>query len=173
MIKPPQLIFEELDVPGISKIATNLLKKSSKSESGCYGEYRQLSRTKGIKILHSNGYYDYTEVINSDTFEAANKEAKLLRKAYVSGITPRCYGVKLILRNNKYYVGILMEHLGTTTLADFDYDYNRCDLIINTLKEKLRNKAGLIHFDLHGNNIMWHKGMYWAIDFSYDRIQTI
>ncbi len=149
------------------------------SPDGMFGSYVRAGKKRGIKILY--GSYDRLEALkHSDEYKAACKEAALLRLIRHRGFkgVPKCYGVIVICRkrslgNRPYYnVGIVMQHLGSTRLADAIPSADRDHPIANRLRMKME-KFGIYHGDLHANNIMVYKGRYYAIDFSFSAISRM
>lgn len=86
-------------------------------------------------------------------------------------MSPKGYGVVLVQRGNYWRVGIVMEHLGATRLADLGYDEDRIEAIVERLVDRL-DSVGVIHADLHEWNVMVKienkRNKYFAIDFSPD-----
>jgi tRNA A-37 threonylcarbamoyl transferase component Bud32 len=139
---------------------------------GHYGNYYQLSATRGIKVLdgESGDYFSTRkEALRSDFYEEAKEEAKLLRKAYKSGLTPKCYGVRLVKIGSSYAVGIEMEHIRGTTLENACINYSTKTDLERELKDALQEN-GITHGDLHWANIMYYRGKVKAIDFSPDHV---
>jgi tRNA A-37 threonylcarbamoyl transferase component Bud32 len=138
----------------------------NKGSKGCFGRYVKLGKGKGVKLLHGQ-CESLKELKNSDLWEAATEEAYLLRKAFKSGVVPRCYGVVPVKTRKGYRVGIILQHLGDITLAKIGdrIGWDTVEIVSEMLSEKLL-EVGVEHGDLHCSNIMRHKGKYYAIDFS-------
>lgn len=142
-------------------ISKTLLQK--RSGGGSYGEYYQISRSKGIKLLYSS-FITFEDALKSELYKDAQAEAKLMREAKTrySNI-PQCFGVKVIKMDTTYRIGIIMQHLGTQKAVTHPVAEN--DDFKNELVNRLR-QVGIIHDDLHYNNIMLYKEDWWVIDFS-------
>lgn len=152
-----------------------VLRKRKSTGGGAYGTYYPIGEGKGIKLLNGTDMFmdkDFRtikEAKASENYVFALDEADLLKKAYRSGVTPKCYGVRIVkLPNGRYVPGVVMQHLGNKTLEKLpSKEYNNVESEIwETLEE-----IGIIHQDLHPGNIMKFKGKYYAIDFSADLIE--
>jgi tRNA A-37 threonylcarbamoyl transferase component Bud32 len=145
---------------------------------GVYGKYFKLSKTKGIKILISTGFKTRETALESWAFRKAKKEMKLLKKASKSKIVPKCYGVKIVWNEKRslFEVGIIMQHLGETTLANHIKKYKKYKeketSILDKLQETIK-KYKIKHNDLHANNVMIFKNKFFVIDFSPDQVKEI
>jgi RIO-like serine/threonine protein kinase len=143
-------------------VKTLKLPNRIKGPRGSYGMYVKISNLRGIKLLHGS-FRSMKSAADSYQMENAKKEAELLEKAYVSGVVPKCYGVKIVKRGTVFRVGIEMQHLGNTRLSDVpSADQWR---IARELREALLN-VGIRHSDLHNYNVMKKGKKYYAIDFS-------
>lgn len=157
--------------PRYSKRISKWIEGASYSGWGCYGKYYQLSSTKGIKVIQGC-FNTIEEVINSDELNQAIQEAVLLKQARARyEYIPKCYGVKIISFGGSYKVGILMQHL-TGPLAEDFCDYEEYDQVRATLTKTLRDK-GIVHSDLHGNNVIRYKDKWWVIDFTPSCIKLV
>lgn len=147
------------------------LPKNTKTPCGAYGTYFRVSRGRGIKILKGS-WRSMQGAYNSHQFDMARQEAELLKIAEDSGVTPRCYGVRVVKRGTVYRVGILMQHLGNKTLADLGLPEHQRSDVYDRVNDALIH-AGINHCDLHTRNIMFCDGKYYAIDFSPDCIDVM
>lgn len=128
-------------------LSSNCLRYAKKE--GGYGKYYQLTKFKGVKVVK--------------TKSTAIEETCLLKKANLVDFTPKCYGlVEVYFQANKKkkYFGILQEHIeGETDQTGW--------IEKEQLQEKLRQKTGINHFDLHNKNIITTKeGKHYVIDFT-------
>jgi len=145
------------------------MKNKESINSGGFGYYYQLDANKGIKVLR--GRYDkYEEALNSRSLKEAYAEVCLLQKAksrfkYI----PKCYGVRIFKRENMYRIGIVLQHLGDMLLGKMFEDWKDRENISNRIKKQLVS-VGVIHRDLHYENIMFYNNMWWVIDFSPEYI---
>jgi hypothetical protein len=127
------------------------------SSSGCGGTYFQIDSKKGIKLCCEEyntikQAYHYFYRVNSE-FKAAIETRKRMP------LVPKTFSIKLItLPNGCYTWGIIQQHLGSSTLYDFNGN------IIPKLRRKLK-KVGIQHNDLHERNVMFYKGKHYVIDF--------
>lgn len=142
------------------------LPRTNRTRSGAFGTYFKLTRTKGIKVL--NGRFRTLEAAyNSYIFDQAKSESEILKIAEASKVVPKCYGVRVVRHGKSFRVGILMQYLGNKRLSDLDLSDKEESNIYDKLNDALSH-AGVEHNDLHTHNIMFHKGKYYAIDFSPD-----
>lgn len=98
--------------------------------------------------------------------EREAKRMKEVRKCF--RLVPRCYGT-LVFKDseNRYRMGILMQHIGETSL--WKLPINHSEIYENV--QKSLNKRNFAHGDLHSKNIMHFKGKFWPID--YDDVYRI
>ncbi len=154
------------------KKRTLTVKDRQRKNGGAFGTYYKLSPRRGVKVLDA-AYDTIKEAKQSVTYRAAKEEAWLLKKAYKSKITPKCYGIKIVEVDGYYSVGIVMTHMGDLTLSEFMRTrkakkfYHRN--IEGELLKKL-DKVGITHCDLHNHNIMVRGNKFYAIDFSPENI---
>jgi tRNA A-37 threonylcarbamoyl transferase component Bud32 len=142
------------------------LRKKKKTGGGSYGSYYKISKTRGVKVLYSEGFTSKRKALTSEVYKDAKLEASLLKQAQATGIVPRCYGVTLVKKGKEYAVGIVMQHLGNKTLADSSY----CETAAyDEIMEKFE-EFDIYHSDLHAENIMVYRGKIYAIDFSPDYV---
>lgn len=155
------------------KTSKTINKKNKNVYSGVYGFYYRISKLRGIKVFQ-DGYESIKLLKESQTYKDAIQEKKLLDQLIKrkSKITPKCYGIKIVLRDNYYHIGIVLRHLGNITLFDRDLHPDKEDEIIDKLNDKLSN-YNLIHGDLHNRNVMYYKRKYWAIDFTPVNIKRL
>lgn len=156
------------------------LKAIDESSHGTYSTYFNLHNGIGIKLL------------NCACEEAfAEKEAKLLKQAEPSSITPKCYGYYEFtyypLRNRKPVKrwGIIMEHIdgeplreinlkmGKTDWDDADTKWGVPRKIRAKLMQTLR-KFKLWHKDIHSGNVIFTpENEYKVIDFTPKYIKCL
>jgi|SRR5581483_5141141 len=150
------------------KIAT-LSKRHCSTGGGNYGSYYQISARRGIKVLDGEGgcvFDTQKEATQSDLYDEAKEEARLLRKARrKTNKVPTCYGVRLVKQDGRYAVGIEMEHAKGRMLSEACIDSSIAHKLAEDLENELRVN-GISHGDLHWDNIMYYKGKVKAIDFS-------
>lgn len=130
---------------------------------GAHGSYIKLSPSLGLKVIHSVKYKSRAKAYRCRAWREARLEAELLDIAFESGVVPRCYGATLVKVKSGFQVGVLMQHLGSTTLSNSKF-YDEFDV-----QEDINNKLeelGIYHGDLHEDNIMVYRGKFYAIDFS-------
>lgn len=147
--------------------------------NGCSGAYIQVSKDIGVKI------YGYPERQISDLthhIEWAETEHKRLKRTKIAyKYVPKSYGVKIFNTKSGYRVGLVMQHVGDTTLKDLRrkrvpylnkkvFLDKTADIIINKLRRKIRHK-GQSHNDLHAKNVIYDKGKFWVIDWESSCVQ--
>ena len=136
--------------------------------SGCFGTYIKLSDKVGIKIVDSVRattrdrffYLIYTRI---------EREVRMMREVRrYFGLVPRSHGIVIVRDlDNRYRIGILMQHLGDTTLWELirekgeDGGYK-----IEEKVQKSLRKRKFCHADLHSKNIMYFRRQFWPIDYS-------
>lgn len=143
---------------------------------GSYAEYIQISPKKGIKLYYAK-CDSTTEPTFKRTLQMAHYEVyfyKLARERYP--FVPKCYGVQVIKVKDRYNsdvfrIGIVLQHLGNTTLSDVGYGRNDSSPFAGRypateLNTKLKSR-GIYHGDLHDGNVMYYKGQLWVIDFGH------
>lgn len=135
--------------------------------AGVHGTYYKLSPHVGIKLIHSKVYPSVKRALASRAFRLASDEAAILVHAEETGVVPKCYGVTVVSVKSGFRVGVLMQHLGQTTLADTEH-YDDAD-IYDQLMESLE-EVGIYHGDLHEDNIMVYRGKFYAVDFSPESV---
>lgn len=141
----------------------SLNRNTIKGREGANGEYVKLSSQIGIKLIHSKLFTTQTKAMKSTAWKLAMGESENLKLAFDSGVVPQSYGVSLVKVGSGFRVGVLMQHLGGTTLDNSEF-YDDVD-VYEHLRDKLK-EVGIKHFDLHGDNIMVYRGKCYAIDFS-------
>lgn len=151
-----------------SPLLTRIVREKNSSGAGCYGSYFILSSSKGMKILREK-YDDYEDVMESYALQSAIKEASLLKEArsryeYI----PKCYGVRIIEKDGKYRVGIILQHLDGKLGGQCEH-YEERD--VRRELEKQLEKKGITHNDLHSENCIWYKEKWWVIDFTPSSIK--
>lgn len=113
------------------------------------GYYKIRGTNLGVKLYNNSG----------DIFDEYFKHKKVSKRI---SFCPKVYGLIQLDDNN---FGILMDHIVGKPLGDtFDYDetYDILDRIDNKLF-----KRGIIHDDLHSNNVIKNKNKLYVIDFEY------
>src|SRR5688572_10985308 len=101
-----------------NRIEWVIINRKNESSGGSFGSYYIISQRVGIKLLFG-GFDTLEEIKDSHLFRDAEREAELLiqaKKRYY--YIPKCYGVVIIWKDNKYKVGIVMQHL-EGKLADY------------------------------------------------------
>lgn len=139
-----------------------------KKMPGEFGDYVQLTRGRGIKLI-GREFKTAEDAYCSDNFAEAKEEADLLREAQASKVVPKCYGVRVIRHGKHFRVGILMQHLGKKRVSDMNINEDEFNQIRARLWEKLFD-SGIEHNDLHDKNVMFYRKKFYAIDFSPDCI---
>ena len=145
--------------------------------SGCYGTFYVLNKSKGVKVLDC-GFTSIRKLKASTYWSDAEKEVKFYNDAYVSGVVPKCYGVRPIRvkdgHTSKYYAGIVLSYIKGREIYDDEVsskEYRGVNVSVY-LTKKIRDASGIIHDDLYGHNILVRLNKYgeiikaWAIDFS-------
>lgn len=156
---------------------------------GRYGMYFQVSKIIGYKVL-GKGFKTIFDMRQNSLWTQAVLEYSYYMMAKKSCITPKNIKLVTVYYNGKYYPGIKMSHIDGIPLTEVD-NWKMGTLKGNTLtipkgakkknltdnkikkyfQEMLRKKTGLIHHDLHTNNILMTKtGKLYIIDFSPDHI---
>lgn len=159
--------FQELNIEPKRHTIEKLIRSVNGGNGGYYGQYYQISKFKGIKVLHDQ-YNTKNEAIYSKQYNIALEEyLSLVQAKERFNRIPRAYGVKVIFDGEKWRIGIVMQHLDGPMLANANLA-NKYDLEIS-LKKELK-AVGIIHDDLHSHNIIHHNDELWAIDFSAGRI---
>lgn len=141
--------------------------KQLKGISGVHGEYVKLSNQMGVKLIHSRLFKSQSQALRSYAWKLAMQESQNLQWAFDSGVAPRSYGVSLVKVGSGFRVGVLMQHLGATPLANSEF-YESVD-VFNDISERL-GEVGIVHYDLHEDNVMVYRGKCYAIDFSPESI---
>jgi tRNA A-37 threonylcarbamoyl transferase component Bud32 len=131
------------------------------TSGGAFGTYYKLSPSVGIKVLKTR-YPSIKKAVAGRAYKAATKEVELLSLAKESGVVPIVYGVTIVRDGSKYAVGILMQHLGDKTLDKLQGKFTEA---YDTVNDALLD-IGIEHGDLHEQNIMYHRGKFYAIDFT-------
>lgn len=153
--------------PSYSKRIGRIITKESYSGAGCYGQYYQISTTKGIKLINAK-FSTFNEAFESREMKEAKEESLLLRRAKsMYDYIPKCYGVKIVETRGYFRIGIVMQHLQGPT-ADMFCEYE--EEVRQSLYKILKDR-GIEHRDLHGNNVIRYKDDWWVIDFSPDCIK--
>lgn len=133
--------------------------------NGISGTYIKLSKGKGVKLLHAT--CDTWEEALS-VYKDALHEIRMMKAARkIYPFIPKCYGVKIFKFKGYigyYKVGIILQHLGDTTLRSTLRKVRNSGSIIDDVAFHLE-KQGFVHGDLHTSNIMVYRGKYWIIDF--------
>lgn len=153
-----------------TKQISNLRKKMNvgSDKGGCYGEYYQITKTKGIKIANKS-FLNEKKLKASKQYKDFVEEFNFLKFLKKTDLTPKPYELLIFKHKNRFYVGIVMQHFDGPSLSDKNHDDDKESKIIARLHSKL-TKHKINHKDLHANNIICHKKKYRAIDFSADFI---
>jgi RIO-like serine/threonine protein kinase len=136
---------------------------------GAHGSYVKLSPSLGVKIIHSVKFNNIAKAYRSRAYRNALREAYILNVAFESGVVPRCYGVTLVRVKKGYRVGVLMQHLGSTPLFESEF----CDKFseaFDEINDRLI-ELGIVHNDIHDENVMVYRGKFYVIDFSPDCVK--
>lgn len=145
-----------------------VLSRSYRDE-GVFATYHKLKGNKGVKVI-KDGFDSLTELKNSRSWKCAVKELKLLKRARKSGVTPKAYQVVAVKKWDEcngtlLYPGIVMEHIKGEKI-----NTDGADFMIDDALKQLKNKAGLVHNDIHDDNIIVKKTKHgwklYLIDFS-------
>lgn len=162
-----------------AKAKKKILRKfriSSLLPQGITSQYIQLTPKKGIKICKTPFLSTTSDhfLTTYKVFLGEFRNIKAARKRYP--FIPKCYGIKTLKINGFYYVGLVLQHLGTTTYREhvkrFPYKYKenyKNDL--DDLRSYLYAQ-GINHCDLHGENVMVYRNNYWIIDFEEVQIRN-
>lgn len=130
---------------------------------GSFGSYYKMSRGKGIKVFFTY-HLSKAGILESNEYYNAREEFSLLKKAHKLRLSPKPYEIVLVKDNERYCVGIVMQHLNKFRSRRVCYETAESNLI-----EKLK-KGGVYHHDLHDGNIIPVKHgrgiRYYAVDFS-------
>lgn len=135
---------------------------------GAFSSYYKYNDTQGIKVIYSTGYKTIKQLRKSKYWRLATLENTLLKKCgqrYKN--IPKTYGVFPIRVNNKFYPGIVMQHIKGYTLDKSCMTEEEKWKLKNDLLNSLKRK-GIIHHDLHYNNVMVCSDThtYYVIDFT-------
>lgn len=141
------------------------LPKGHEGREGQHGSYVKLSPSVGVKVLHSKVHKTQRAAYSSNSYKLAVQEVEILRQAFDSGVVPQCYGITLVRVKGGYRVGVLLQHLGVTTIDKSEFSEDNAIEVMDYIKEELR-QVGIIHGDLNEDNIMVYRGKCYAIDFS-------
>lgn len=139
------------------------------SPSGAHGTYIQITPKRGVKLMHGN--YDTKEIAkNSENYMEAEEERNFLKHLEENNcnFVPKCYGITFVIVGGRYYVGLILQHLGSVHLADIPtsaMSYKEKQEIIDEFEFTLRNHYNIEHRDIHHSNVMCFEGRYWVIDF--------
>lgn len=121
-------------------------RKAERIDSGSFGSYWKISKTRGIKIFHGS------------KIDSVKKEAKYLNMAASIGLAPKCHEIVYVEGDDKIRLGIIVSHVqGKRGLPS--------DKIMEDIDSRLRG-IGISHNDLSERNIITHKGKSKIVDFS-------
>lgn len=165
------------------------INKIPKGKRGCYGLYKKISPTRGLKIFFKYGISvkNLLEDCMSlpDYWVDVLEEATLLKIAQGSNISPKLYSIKIIVYKKKMYPAIEMQHFeGHNLKSNWDNykveknriiktqtgDYGFPNRIEKYVDQKLRAQ-GVTHEDIHPKNLIILKDQtIKVIDFSTELI---
>lgn len=137
--------------------------------TGTYSVYLS-KKTKGYKYI-GEGYILKEECEVSHDYALAWREFYLLSYAYVTGIVPKVYTVRILKREGLYYPVIIMQHLGNKVMLNMNIKKTTRDEVIDKLSSKLLH-YGIEHNDLHPRNVIKYRNKWYAIDFTPDYIEV-
>lgn len=140
---------------------------------GAFGTFYILNKNKGVKVL-SGKYTNIKNLKASGLWEEAEQEARLYNDAYVSGVVPKCYGVRPVRLGNKYSAGIVLSYIKGKEIFDDKVKSERYKgkNVSDYLQKKIRDASGIVHTDMHVHNVLLRLNKHgeivraWAIDFS-------
>jgi tRNA A-37 threonylcarbamoyl transferase component Bud32 len=145
---------------------------SSSMKRGSYGSYFHLGDNLGIKLYHRNEYV-YKKADDSIYLETYLYEAKKEYNNIISArrrypLIPKTYGIRILKIKGEMRVGILLQHLSNKTLSK-QYIEGGISAMITKIENKLKT-LGILHTDIHGDNVMFYKGLYYIIDFGASHV---
>jgi hypothetical protein len=149
-VKPSQLKKSVTRKKGDRRLPklTNLSPADSKS--GSYGTYVKLTKKLGVKIVRRSNDFSVEKP------GAARAEYDTLLKCWTR--KPRWFpepiGVVEVEFDGAIFFGVVMEHIeGPTAAKFFNENWDKVQEKMDELKYSLE-RAGIEHFDLHGNNVV-------------------
>ncbi len=139
-------------------------KKWKRIGSGAFSHYYQMSKRRGIKLMHDqfDPSYAYCRPYIKDQVSEAKLELKYLKRASLTKHAPKGYEVVLVKeKNGEVSVGIIMEHIDAVRVARLGFRARdkfeaECGGHL-TIEEIVRNTlltVGVYHDDLHTGNIL-------------------
>lgn len=150
---------------------------------GGFGSYHQLKHGLGVKVLHEERFSTLKALMRSEAWQLAGEEAKLLKRAEPSGITPRSAQRLSVRLNGHYWAGIRMEHIeGLWWSHRVSVDAKgRCVptgsiLAKETIKQYVNRRlaaVGLKHLDITNNWLVTHFLKICIIDFTPEFIKVL
>lgn len=143
--------------------------------SGGYGTFKKLNNKTGFKYLHNSKFFNTIKEANTNTqcFISLMEEFLTQKAAHekLPKVICKPIGISLFkIEENVYVWGLEMEYLGKKTLRKTHNNYDVRNKIISKFIRLLSNN-GILHDDIHANNIMNHKGRYKVIDFGCANIE--
>lgn len=153
---------------------------------GSFGRYYYLGRSKGIKVVGASDDFinDKPALMNKDRFELFNskiwklteEEYENYKKASRYKFVPRVYDICPVLLENKWFGGILLQHICGTRLDEYEWS---SDEKLSTLFEEIverkeveftekLNKIGVENWDIKSRNMIRQRGTgkIFLIDFT-------
>ena len=165
------------------------IRKKRADASGKIGQYIQLTKDIGVKIIGFWGCKNIKNLHNSITWVKAMEEAKWIAFVSSSDLAPNCYGVHPVKFNGRFFAGVFMDHINGVSLNSVTkngsfqqgskvyvnkkgvLNENKVGVPIRQFLTQKLKKIGLNHFDIHGENVLVDKKKrIWLIDFSSDYI---
>ena len=140
------------------KLDNSKIKKYKTGEllgQGAYGKVFKLPNNRVLKIINLNGYGDPNIEQYSHQMENIISEIDAMNKLNNTNISPKLYDYWLGKNKQSLSMYIEMEYKGIT-LEEWRYNntYTESHKIIIKNKIKKLHNLGIIHNDLHQNNIL-------------------
>lgn len=148
-----------------------------KKSSGSCGIYYQLNKKRGLKALQDINempmvYKTKKAAMKGWEIQSLRAEFRNHMKAFKLCPKTICkpYGVKAYRMYGGWVVGIELQHLGSVTLYDTRLSEEKISDICYGLSKELA-KVNIWHGDLHGGNVMRHKGKLKVIDLDPEHVE--
>ncbi len=141
------------------------LTQAKEHGSGVYGVYYKLNVKQGVKVVGDKGHKTVKKLKSSAVWRHATKETTLLRRCKkLYNLIPKSYGTVPVKIKDRYYPGIVMQHIDGDILFDI-MPMAKSNIICDALVKKLED-VGIFHDDLHSSNVISCNNKYYVIDFS-------
>lgn len=140
--------------------------------NGAFCSYYLYNATQGIKVFYSDGHKTIKALRKSRVWKRATKENSTIKKCKLRYYyIPEAYGTYPIKIRDRYYPGIVMQHIYGKTLSEMNYSDDIWKHIINVTTRALKYR-GIQHDDLHKGNIIWNidTKRYYVLDFTPEYI---